>query len=84
MPVTTGFVQQLFIDSGAVEACVFVGPTPANVEILVVVRPASDPVHTGAFKNSMVDALALALAYRREVVVEHPSTDGRILSVQMR
>lgn len=87
MPVTTGLVQRIFMDSGgasAVQACVFIGPTPANVELLFVRRQASDPPNIGAFKNAMLDGLTLALTSRREVIVEHPDAQGGIYSVLIR
>jgi len=87
MALRTGLVQRVFMDSAgatSVEACVFIGPTPANVEILLLQRQASDPPHTAAFKTSMLDALTLALTSRREVVVGHNDSDPYIFSVELR
>ena len=87
MAMTTGLVQALFttpIDGGTAHACVFVGPSPANVEILALRRVASDPPVTAAFKGGMLDALAQALASRREVVVGHDDLDSSIYSVELR
>jgi len=83
MPSIISFVQRIFIDSGSDGACVFVGPTPANVQILLLQRKASDPPHTGAFKSSMLDALGQSLAFRREVAVDYDA-NSRIFSVQLR
>lgn len=87
MAVTTGLVQRIYIDSGTsseITACVFIGPTPANVALLLLRRLATDPAHTGAFLTSMLDALAQALASRHEVAVGHADTDSYIHSVEMR
>jgi hypothetical protein len=87
MAITTGLVQRIYIDTGSsteISACVFIGPTPANVELLFVRRRASDPAHTGAFLSSMLDALGQALASRHEVAVGHADTDAYIYSVEMR
>jgi len=83
MPSITSFVQRIFIDAGSAAACVFIGPTIANVEILRVERTAGDPPHTGAFKSSMLDALGQALSSRREVVVDFDA-NTRIYAVRLR
>lgn len=84
MALTTGLVQQMFIVPGSAFACVYIGPTPVNVEALVVAQQASDPPHTGAFKVSMLDALTQALASRHQVVVGHGDSDVHIHSVELR
>jgi hypothetical protein len=38
MARTTGLVQRLYIDANAENACVFIGPTPASVEVLFVLN----------------------------------------------
>jgi hypothetical protein len=89
MASNTGQVQRIFMDPGAgnppqVAACIFIGPTPANVEILLLRRQAADPPHTGAFYSSMLDALAQALTSRREVTVTHNDNDSYIYAVELR
>jgi hypothetical protein len=83
---TTGLVQRLYVDAGgtATAACVFIGPTPANIELFTLTREATDAPHTGAFKSSILDGLAQALASRREVVVGHEESDGIIGSLELR
>jgi hypothetical protein len=86
MPSVTGLVQRVFIDSSGTQtntACVFVGPSPANTEILLLKRNANDPPNAGAMKSSMLDALTQALGNRREVVVTFVVNDG-ISAVEMR
>jgi hypothetical protein len=85
MPTSTGLIQRLYIDSGSATqstACVFVGPTPANVQLLLLRRRASDPAHQAAFLTSMLDGLGQALASRRDVVLGHDGT--YITSVELR
>ena len=87
MAATTGLVQRIFMDSAgvsSVEACVFIGPTPTNTEVLLLRRQASEPAHTAAFMTSMLDGLAQALASRREVVASHNDSDAYIFSVDFR
>jgi hypothetical protein len=43
MASTTGLVQRIYIDANAENACVFIGPTPANVELLFVPRRDTGP-----------------------------------------
>jgi hypothetical protein len=83
MATTTGLVQSLSIFEGGF-ACVWIGPSPANVEILLIVHEASDPPQRLAFKTSMVDALSQALASRREVTVQHLDNDSRIDTLKLR
>ncbi|OMC51919.1 hypothetical protein A5742_17425 [Mycolicibacterium fortuitum] len=89
MASTTGLVHRVFIDSGgasatSVTACVFIGPQPNNTELLFVRRAATDPPHTGAYINSMLDGLTQALTAQREVVVGHDDNGASIFSVELR
>lgn len=89
MATNTGQVQRIFMDPGAgnppeVSACIFIGPTPANVEILLLRRQAADAAHRGAFFSSMLDALTQALTSRREVTVTHNDNDAYIFAVELR
>ena len=86
MPSVTGFVQRVLIDSSGTQtntACIFVGPSPANTELMILKRIATDPPNVGAMKSSMLDALTQALGNRREVVVTFVVNDG-ITAVEMR
>jgi hypothetical protein len=88
MAYKVGLVQRIFMDPAAGSSetigCIFIGPTPTNVEILLLSRRATDPAHTGAFISSMLDALAQALTSRREVSVYHDDSDAYIVSVELR
>lgn len=83
MATTIGLVQRLTIypDFGA--ACVWIGPTPTNTELLVVVRSQNEPADSGAFKNSMVDALAAATVSRREVAATHSDSNAEITGLHI-
>lgn len=85
MPSVTGLVQRVLIDTSGTQtntACIFVGPTPNNTEITMLLRKSSDPPNVGAMKTSILDALVQALAARREVVVNFVTNDG-IVSVEL-
>lgn len=82
MAATTGLVQSLTIAEGGV-ACVSIGPSPAFVELLLIMQETGDAPHVLAFKTSMMDGLAQALASRREVTVEHGNSDSRIFSLKL-
>lgn len=83
MADTRGLVQRLIIgDSYA--ACVEIGPSPADVELLSVDRITVDDDDVVALRSSIVDALAAAFAARREVLVSHGDTDGRITSLSLK
>jgi hypothetical protein len=69
MAQTTGFVQRLIVGTAA--ACAQIGPSPTNVELLIISTSSADDAATLAFKASMVDSLAAAMAARREVVATH-------------
>jgi len=85
MAQTTGLVQKLSIipgsGSAAAMACVWIGPTPDNTELLLVQRLSTTSAQAGAFKNSIVDALVTALVSRREVVATHGDSDALITTL---
>ena len=78
MPSITGLVQRLYMDTSGTQtstACVFVGPSPSNTELLLLRRDVSDPSNASAMKTSILNALGQALAGRREVVVTFVTND---------
>lgn len=83
MAEATGLVQRLNVLPSIALACVWVGPSPTNAEIFYVLRDSSDSPATGAFLNSMVDALAVALVSREEVVIIHGNNDARIDAIRI-
>ena len=84
MAQTTGLVQRIYIDENATQACIFIGPTPANVELLFLPRRDSGPPHSSAFLTSMLDALGQALVSGHEVIVGHADNDAEIYTVELR
>jgi len=82
MAVTTGFIQRLtIINSGL--TCAFVGPAPTNVAALVVQSETGDTAADLAWKASMVDGLATAMAARQQVQVTHGDADANISAVTL-
>ncbi len=80
---TTGLVQEIRIVAGASLAYVNIGPAPDNVELLFVMRVPAETADQGAFHNSMLDALGVALVNRREVTVKFDDTLARITEVEL-
>ena len=67
---TRGLVQKLTVDLSHSAACVQIGLTAGDVDLLIVARRnVNDAV--GAMRSSMVDALAVAMVARREVLVDY-------------
>jgi hypothetical protein len=83
MAETAGLIQQLTILPDAAMACVWIGPAPGDEELLFVRRDAGESPESGAFENSMIDALVAAQAMHREVVAIHGDSDGRITSLRI-
>jgi hypothetical protein len=74
---TRGLVQKLVLETGdeasvsGSQACVYVGPSPVDVEIFTLLRTTSDSAATTAFRSSMIDGITEAMAARREVIILH-------------
>ena len=86
MAETAGLVQKMAVIPGTgntATGCVWIGPTPSNTELLAVQRRSTDSDHVGAFKNSILDALATALVSRREVVAIHDDGNALITSLRI-
>ena len=83
MAETAGMVQRLMIVPEAATACVWIGPTPANTELLFVLRDDSSVTAGDPTQNAIVDALTGAVVGRREVVAIHDATSARITSLRV-
>ncbi len=86
MAQSQGLVQRINILPGNSPnpiACIFIGPTPSNTEVLSIIRRASDSASVGAFKNSMLDALVAAQVGRREAIATHGDSDAEITAIQI-
>ena len=82
MAVTIGFIQRLsIVDSGL--ACVFIGPSPTNVAALVVQERAGETASDLAWKTSIIDGLASAMATRQQVQVTHGDNDVDITGLTL-
>jgi hypothetical protein len=71
MTETTGLVQRLTVIPSESMACVWIGPTPAINELLLVVPGASEAMSVDALRNTMISALVAAQVSRHEVVAVH-------------
>ncbi len=86
MATTSGRVQRLIVipgSGGTSTACTSIGPTSSSAALLFIQRLATDPDQVGAFKNSMVDALASALVGRQAVTATHGNTSSEITQLQI-
>jgi hypothetical protein len=81
MAQTTGLIQYLSVAPSSPVACVLIGPSPSNTELLGVTVASGDSAATLAYKSSMIEALATAMIARREVTATHGDSDAIITSV---
>ena len=81
MADTTGLVQQLIVFSGPT-ACVWIGPTSTNSEVLIV-SSSSGSTADVAFAESLVQTLSAAATNYRAVVASHGDTDATITSLRI-
>jgi len=78
MAETVGLVHRLKILPGKFVGWVYIGPTPTNTTLLLVVQDSpGDPVDV-TFKANMIDALSTALTSRRVVKAFHADTNATI------
>ena len=80
--ITQGLVQRLTIAKTGV-VCVFIGPSPNNVEALGVFPGSDDSPNDVTWKNSMVNAIVAANVMRQKVWVTHDENDSRITAVSL-
>ncbi|MEU2032603.1 hypothetical protein [Nocardia amamiensis] len=80
MAETSGLVQQLTIASDTV-ACVWIGPTPNNTELLLVTNDNS-PADT-AFAANLIQTLAAASTNYRAIAAQHGDSEAKITSVRV-
>jgi hypothetical protein len=81
-------VQHLVLEaveagSSGSQACVYVGPSPADVEVFVLLRSSSDTREVMAFRSSVIDGITEAMAARREVVIIHDSSSSNIEGLRL-
>jgi hypothetical protein len=80
MATTRGQVQQLSILSPTT-ACVWIGPTPNNVEVLAVSNDGS--AADTAYAANLVQSLAAAATNYRIVAAGHADSDAKITTVEI-
>lgn len=80
MAETRGLVHRLSILTDQV-TCVWVGPTPNNVEVLLVSNDSS--ALSSAFATRLIQALMAASSNYREVVAVHADTDATITALRI-
>jgi hypothetical protein len=82
MATTVGFVQKLVINDAG-NACVFIGPAPANTALFLVQPSAGDTPARVAFKASIIDGLTTAMTNRQQVQVDHGDADSNIFGLTL-
>lgn len=82
MATTVGFVQRLTVQQPSL-ACAFVGPTPTNTAIFLVQGNAGEAAEVLAWKASLIDGLATAMATRQQVQVAHGDSDSTITGLTL-
>jgi hypothetical protein len=79
MAETTGLVQKLFIAEAF--ACVWIGPTPNNTSLLIVLNDGS--VAGAAFAGAAMETLAAASTNYRSVAAIHGNNDSSITALRI-
>lgn len=79
MAETTGLVQKLFI--GETFACAWIGPTPNNTALLIVLNDGS--VAGATFAGATMEALAAASTNYRSVAAIHGNNDSTITALRI-
>lgn len=82
MAQTTGQVQRLKVTPPPVLAWTYIGPTPTDTELLVVLQSYSATPEDAAFNASLVDALATALVSQTQVKATHGDNDIEISAIE--
>jgi hypothetical protein len=76
---TTGLVQRLSVFESL--ACVWIGPTPNNAEILLVLNDGSTA--GASFAGTLVETLSAAMTNYRQVVAAHGNNNATITSLRI-
>jgi len=82
MAETTGFVQRLKVTPGLVLAWAYIGPSPTDTTLLLVMQRNDDPIDVAAHA-SMAEALSGALASGKEVIATHEANLAEITVLQV-
>lgn len=84
MAQTTGLVQRLKVTPPPILAWVYIGPSPGDTDLLVILQAHDAPPEEAAFQSSMVDALSSALVSQHEVIATHGNGDILISTIELR
>lgn len=84
MAQTIGLVQRLKVTPPRILAWVYIGPTPTDTDLLLILQDSHPTPEDAAANASMVDALAYALVSKQEVIATHGSSDILITTVELR
>jgi hypothetical protein len=82
MAQTTGLVQRLKLTPGLVLAWAYIGPSPTDTTLLLVMQRNDDPIDVAAHA-SMAEALSGALASGKEVIATHEANLAEITVLQV-
>jgi hypothetical protein len=80
---TQGLVQRLKLTDTQILAWAYIGPTPTNTELLIVISPAGQPPDEAAFRGALAEALSGALSSRQQVIASHGDNDAEITLLQV-
>lgn len=83
MAETRGFVHRLKVTSPGILAWAYIGPSPDDTELFIILAPLALSAEDAAYRASMADALGIALAARTEVAVFHEEDRADITAVHM-
>ncbi|HVL22817.1 MAG TPA: hypothetical protein VM450_01975 [Thermomicrobiales bacterium] len=83
MAQTRGFVQRLKVTNSIVMAWAYIGPSPTDTELLIVMAPANLPAEDAATRGAIADALGAALASQTEVIAFHGDNSAEITALQI-
>lgn len=80
MAATTGFVQRVTLASGPM-ACLWVGPTPDNADLVFIEVRTTDTDLDIVFKQAMIAFLVQTQVTGRQVTVEFSDTSAEVTTV---
>lgn len=82
MAQTTGLVQRLKITPGLVLAWAYIGPSPNDTTLLIVMQRTDEPTDVSG-RASMAEALSGALASGKQVIATHDDNGAEITVLQV-
>jgi ABC-type cobalamin transport system ATPase subunit len=82
MAQVQGLVQRVKVTTGLVLAWAYIGPTPDNTTLLIVMQNSSDPIDVAA-QATMAEALSSAAASGKQVIATHADGKAAIDFVQI-